>query len=241
MAIAADWLAQHFNRPGFELFDYDVFALCGDGCMMEGVGSEAASLAGHLRLGNLCWIYDSNHITIEGNTELAFSEDVGRRAFSPMAGRCSGSATPTTASGSADAIADRQADRRPADPDHRRQPYRLWRAAQAGHLGAPMASRLAKKKSKLTKRSYGWPEDAKFLVPDGVYEHFAAEFRRPRQKASRRMDRAVRALPGRISRSRRCAASACSGASCPRAGTATSRSSRPTQRASPAAIPRRRC
>ncbi|MFZ3234805.1 MAG: transketolase, partial [Stellaceae bacterium] len=79
MAIAADWLAKHFNRPGFDIFDYDVFALCGDGCMMEGVGSEAASLAGHLRLGNLTWIYDSNHITIEGNTALAFSEDVAAR------------------------------------------------------------------------------------------------------------------------------------------------------------------
>ena len=79
MAIAADWLARHFNRPDFPLFDYDVFALCGDGCMMEGVSSEAASVAGHLRLGNLCWIYDSNHITIEGNTALAFSEDVAGR------------------------------------------------------------------------------------------------------------------------------------------------------------------
>src|SRR5215467_11373028 len=79
MAIAADWLARYFNRPDFTLFDYNVFALCGDGCMMEGVSSEAASLAGHLQLGNLCWIYDSNHITIEGNTALAFSEDVATR------------------------------------------------------------------------------------------------------------------------------------------------------------------
>src|SRR5499427_8728489 len=79
MAIGADWLARHFNKPGFKLFDYDVFALCGDGCMMEGVSSEAASLAGHLQLGNLCWIYDSNHITIEGNTALAFSDDVAVR------------------------------------------------------------------------------------------------------------------------------------------------------------------
>src|SRR6202171_6473983 len=79
MAIAANWLARHFNKPGFTLFDYDVFALCGDGCMMEGVGSEAASLAGHLQLGNLCWIYDNNHITIEGNTALAYSDDVATR------------------------------------------------------------------------------------------------------------------------------------------------------------------
>jgi transketolase len=79
MAISAKWQAQHFNRPGFELFDYDVYALCGDGCMMEGVSSEAASLAGHLKLSNLCWIYDNNQITIEGGTHLAFSEHVATR------------------------------------------------------------------------------------------------------------------------------------------------------------------
>src|SRR3989440_5089055 len=79
MAIAANWLASHFNRPDFTLFDYDVYALCGDGCMMEGIASEAASLAGHLQLSNLCWIYDNNRITIEGNTALAFSEDVATR------------------------------------------------------------------------------------------------------------------------------------------------------------------
>ena len=79
MAIAGRWLAAHYNRPASTLFDFNVYALCGDGCMMEGVGSEAASLAGHLRLSNLCWIYDNNHITIEGNTALAFSEDVATR------------------------------------------------------------------------------------------------------------------------------------------------------------------
>ncbi len=82
MAIAGQWLAAHFNRPGYDLFDYDVYALAGDGCLMEGVSSEAASLAGHLRLSNLCWIYDSNRITIEGHTELAFSEDVATRFMS---------------------------------------------------------------------------------------------------------------------------------------------------------------
>src|SRR2546427_8316588 len=79
MAIAGRWLPQYFNRPGFTMFDYDVYALGGDGCMMEGISAEAASLAGHLRLSNLCWIYDNNHITIEGNTSLAFSEDVAGR------------------------------------------------------------------------------------------------------------------------------------------------------------------
>ena len=79
MAIAGQWLAQHYNRPGFPLFDYTVYAVLGDGCMMEGLGQEAASLAGHLRLSNLCWIYDSNRVTIEGPTSLAFSEDVQAR------------------------------------------------------------------------------------------------------------------------------------------------------------------
>jgi len=79
MAMGAKWMSKYFNRPGFEMIDYDVYALCGDGCMMEGVSSEAASLAGHLRLNNLCWVYDNNKITIEGNTSWAFSEDVATR------------------------------------------------------------------------------------------------------------------------------------------------------------------
>jgi transketolase len=79
IALAGKWLAERYNRPNFILFDYNVYALAGDGCMMEGISAEAASLAGHLRLSNLCWIYDNNHITIEGNTSLAFSEDVAGR------------------------------------------------------------------------------------------------------------------------------------------------------------------
>ena len=79
MAIAEHWLAQYFNRPGFDLIDYNVYAICGDGCLMEGVSDEVASMAGHLKLSNLCWIYDNNHITIEGKTSLAFSEDVETR------------------------------------------------------------------------------------------------------------------------------------------------------------------
>src|SRR5207302_3997947 len=79
MAIASKWMASYFNRPDFELFDFNVYAVCGDGDMMEGISGEAASLAGHLRLSNLCWVYDNNHITIEGNTALAFSEDVATR------------------------------------------------------------------------------------------------------------------------------------------------------------------
>src|SRR4029079_3826375 len=79
MALAGKWMAHYFNRPNFDLFNYRVYALCGDGCMMEGVSGEAASLAGHLKLDHLCWIYDSNHITIEGKASLAFTEDVGER------------------------------------------------------------------------------------------------------------------------------------------------------------------
>ena len=79
MAIAQKWLANRYNRPGFDIFDYNIYAVCGDGCMMEGVASEAASLAGHLGLDNLCWIYDNNHITIEGNTNITFTEDVAAR------------------------------------------------------------------------------------------------------------------------------------------------------------------
>ena len=79
MAIAQKWLANRYNKPDFDIFDYNIYAVCGDGCLMEGVASEAASLAGHLGLDNLCWVWDSNHITIEGDTQLAFTEDVAAR------------------------------------------------------------------------------------------------------------------------------------------------------------------
>ena len=79
MAIAQKWLANRYNQPGFNLFDYNIYAVCGDGCLMEGVSSEAASLAGHLGLDNLCWVWDNNHITIEGNTRITFTEDVAAR------------------------------------------------------------------------------------------------------------------------------------------------------------------
>jgi transketolase len=172
MAIAADWLAGHFNKPGFPLFDYNVFALCGDGCMMEGVSSEAASLAGHLKLGNLCWIYDSNHITIEGNTSLAFSEDVASRflAYGWQVQRV-GDANDCERIAAAIADAKRTIDR----------PTLIIVESHIGY-GAPHkqdtsgvhGEPLGAEEVKLTKRGYGWPEDAQFLVPDGVYEHFAA-------------------------------------------------------------------
>ncbi len=174
MAIAADWLARHFNRPGFEIFDYHVFALCGDGCMMEGVGSEAASLAGHLRLGNLTWIYDSNHITIEGHTALAFSEDVAARflGYGWQVLRVSDA-------NDRERIADMIADaKRTTD-----RPSLIIVESHIGY-GAPHkqdtsaahGEPLGEAEVRETKRRYGWPEDAKFLVPDGVYQHFAANF-----------------------------------------------------------------
>ncbi len=174
MAIAADWLARHFNRPGFDIFDYDVFALCGDGCMMEGVGSEAASLAGHLRLGNLTWIYDSNHITIEGHTSLAFSEDVAARflGYGWQVLRVSDANDRERIAG---VIADAQrTDERPTLIII--ESHIAYGAPHKQDTSAAHGEPLGADEVRATKRAYGWPEDAKFLVPDGVYEHFAATF-----------------------------------------------------------------
>jgi transketolase len=170
MAIAERWLAAHFSRPGFELFNYNIWAICGDGDMMEGISSEAASVAGHLRLSNLCWIYDNNHITIEGKTDLAFDEDVAARFraygwdvchvhdandLDAIAGACR----------HALAIGDRPKlivlDSHIAFGSPNKQD------TKEAH-GEP----LGEEEVKLTKRAYGWPEDAKFLVPDGVRENF---------------------------------------------------------------------
>ncbi|HJU16271.1 MAG TPA: transketolase [Stellaceae bacterium] len=171
MAIAADWLAKYFNRPDFPLFDYRVYALCGDGCMMEGVSSEAASLAGHLRLGNLCWIYDSNHITIEGNTALAFSEDVAARflAYGWHVLRV-GDANDRERIAEALRRARQAADRPTLVIVESHIGYGApHKEDTSGAHGEP----LGEEEVRLTKRGYGWPEDAKFLVPDGVYAHFA--------------------------------------------------------------------
>jgi len=172
MAIAERWLAQHFNRSDITVFDYDVYAFCGDGDMMEGVTSEAASLAGHLMLGNLCWIYDSNGITIEGHTDLAFSEDVAARflAYGWNVTRV-GDANDTKRI--ARAIEEFQSTNE--------APTLIIVDSHIG-FGAPHkhdtsaahGEPLGVEEIRLAKRSYGWPEDAKFLVPDGVREHFSA-------------------------------------------------------------------
>ena len=172
MGIAEKWLANRYNRPGFEVFNYNIYAICGDGCLMEGVASEAASLAGHLGLDNLCWIYDNNHITIEGKTRITFTEDVEVRflAYGWNVLRV-GDANDIERIEHALDIFRRTKDRPTfvVLDSHigYGSPHRQDTAAAHGEP-------LGDEEVRLTKRSYGWPEDAKFLVPDGVYEHFAA-------------------------------------------------------------------
>src|SRR5580658_695008 len=170
MAIGEKWLAAHYNRPGFEIFDYNIYAVCGDGCMMEGISSEAASLAGHLGLDNLCWIYDNNRITIEGNTNITFTEDVAARFLAYGWNVLS--------------VGDAN------DIDRIEHAFDVFRKTKGrptfivldSHIGYGSPNKqdtpeahgepLGDDEARLTKRGYGWPEDAKFLVPDGVYEHF---------------------------------------------------------------------
>ena len=135
MAAAQRWMATRFNKPGFDIVDYNVYVICSDGDMMEGISNEAASLAGHLRLSNLCWIYDSNRISIEGSTELAFTEDVGTR-FLGLGWNVVHLRDANDTKGLARALRDFDREAEPADDDHRREPYRLRRAAPAGHQGS---------------------------------------------------------------------------------------------------------
>ncbi|MFZ0205820.1 MAG: transketolase [Roseiarcus sp.] len=172
MAIAQKWLASRYNRPEFAIFDYDIYTVCGDGCLMEGVGSEAASLAGHLALDNLCWIYDNNHITIEGNTRLAFSEDVAARFL--------GYRWNVLRVGDANDLGLIE-DALKTFRETRDRPTLIILDSHIGY-GSPHkvdsaeahGEPLGEDEVRLAKRAYGWPEDAKFLVPDGVLEHFAA-------------------------------------------------------------------
>jgi len=170
MSIAGRWMARYFNRPDFEMFNYDVYALCGDGCMMEGISGEAASLAGHLKLSNLCWIYDNNKITIEGNTAWAFSEDVATRFIGygwnvtrvgdandlEMLERAFKTFKNTTDRPTLIIVDSHIAYGSPNKQD-----------THAAH-GEP----LGEEEIRLTKRNYGWPEDAKFMVPEEVRGHF---------------------------------------------------------------------
>jgi transketolase len=170
MALAERWMAEHFNRPGFEIFDYNVYAMCGDGCMMEGVSGEAASLAGHLKLSNLCWIYDNNKITIEGHTEWAFSEDVATRfiAYGWNVVRV-GDANDQEMLARAFRTFQRTEDRPTliiVDS------HIAYGAPNKQDTSAAHGEPLGDEEIRLTKKNYGWPEDARFLVPEGVREHF---------------------------------------------------------------------
>ena len=172
MAIAGKWQAARYNRPGFELFNFDVYAIAGDGCFMEGVSSEAASIAGHLKLDNLCWIYDNNQITIDGKTHLAYDDDVAARFM--------GYGWNVTRVGDAndtELIAT-------AFEEFKGERGRPTLIIVDSHIGygsphkvdtsAAHGEPLGEEEVRETKRAYGWPEDAQFLVPDGVREHFAA-------------------------------------------------------------------
>jgi transketolase len=172
MAIAQKWLAGRYNRPGFEIFDYNIYAVCGDGCLMEGVGSEAASLAGHLGLDNLCWIYDNNHITIEGETRITFSEDVAARFLSYRWN--------VLRVGDANDL-QRIEDALAVFRDTKDRPTLIILDSHIGYgspnkidTAAAHGEPLGEDEVRLAKRAYGWPEDAKFLVPDGVMKQFDA-------------------------------------------------------------------
>jgi transketolase len=171
MAIAGKWQGARYNRPGFDLFDFDVYAIAGDGCLMEGVSSEAASIAGHLKLDNLCWIYDNNHITIDGKTHLTYDDDVAARFM--------GYGWNVTRVGDAndtDLIAT-------AFEEFKGEEGRPTLIIVDSHIGygsphkvdtsAAHGEPLGEEEVRETKRAYGWPEDAQFLVPDGVRERFA--------------------------------------------------------------------
>jgi transketolase len=171
MAAAGRWLATRYNQPGFEdVYNFNVYALGGDGCMMEGISSEAASLAGHLKLSNLCWIYDSNRITIEGGTPLAFSEDVGAR-FAAYGWNV----THVTDANDLNLI---RAGFRTFQQTSDRPTLIIvnshigWGSPHKQDTNQAHGEALGEEEVKLTKRNYGWPEDAKFLIPDGVYQEF---------------------------------------------------------------------
>ena len=170
MAIASKWLASYFNRPGFDLFDFNVYALCGDGDMMEGISGEAASLAGHLKLDNLCWLYDSNRISIEGSTSLALSENVGKR-FEAYGWNVVSVADANDQDGLDRALKNFQrCNDRPTfivvDS------HIAFGAPTKQDTAAAHGEPLGEMEIKLTKKNYGWPEEQKFLVPEGVQEHF---------------------------------------------------------------------
>ena len=239
MAIAEKWLANRYNRPGFEIFDYNIYAVCGDGCLMEGVASEAASLAGHLGLDNLCWIYDNNHITIEGNTRITFTEDVAARflAYGWNVLRVGDANDIERIEHALDVF--RKTKGRPTL--HRSgQPHRLRLAAQAGHRRRPRRA---------ARRRGGPAHQAQLRLARGRevprarrrLRALRRRHRRARREGPAAMDGALRRVSRQVSRARdRDRADAAARAARPD-GTATCPSSRPTRRASPDGTPRARC
>ena len=194
MAIASKWLAANFNRPGFEIFDFNVYAMCSDGDLMEGIGGEAASLAGHLKLSNLCWIYDHNHITLDGPPNWSFSEDVATRFV--------GYEWNVTRVADAN---DLEMLARAFETFHKTtdRPTLIIVDSHIGYgsphkqdTNAAHGEPLGEEEVRLTKKFYGWPEDAKFLVPDGVREHF-------REGIGKRGARCARAVVANCSRTTR--------------------------------------
>ena len=172
MAIARKWLASRYNRPEFEIFDYNIYAVCGDGCLMEGIGSEAASLAGHLGLDDLCWIYDNNHISIEGNTRITFTEDVAARFL--------GYHWNVLRVGDANDL-ERIEDALAVFRKTKDRPTLIILDSHIGYgspnkinTAAAHGEPLGDEEVRLAKHAYGWPEDAQFLIPEGVREHFEA-------------------------------------------------------------------
>lgn len=171
MALAERWMAARYNRPQFQLFDYNIYVQCSDGDLMEGVCCEAASLAGHLKLSNLCWIYDDNSITIEGDTDLAFTEDVATR-FRGLGWHVEevDDANDLDAFGKAVAAFKANDDK----------PTLIivksiiaWGSPNKANTHGAHGAPLGEEEIRLTKEAYGWPADEKFLVPDEVKEHFA--------------------------------------------------------------------
>jgi transketolase len=170
MAIAREWLAANFNRPEFEIFDYNVYAICSDGDLMEGIGGEAASLAGHLKLANLCWIYDHNHVTLDGPADWSFSEDVATRFVG-----YGWNVTRVADANDVEMLAR-------AFETFQKTTDRPTLIVVDSHIGygsphkqdtnAAHGEPLGEEEVRLVKKFYGWPEDAKFLVPEGVREHF---------------------------------------------------------------------
>ncbi len=237
MAIVGTWLAERYNRDEHKVFDFDVYALAGDGCMMEGISSEAASLAGHLGLSNLCWIYDSNRVTIEGHTDIAFTEDVAARFIAY------GWNVTTVADANDLGSIERGFHTFRAE---KQRPTLVLVHSHIGY-GSPVEDSpkahgepFGVEGVKATKRFLGFPEDADFYVPDGVYGSFKAGIGRAAGRLVRNGRRCSNATP-KSSPSSLTRSSACSGATCPMDGSKPSPVSRPTRRASPAATRRARC